>query len=266
MKRLLTRTIAVCPDWAKGNALELRNCILAGVVLCFLAAGQPLEAADFGWSAIIRAGLPNAGDWELGMGPLGNNTATSAHLSPYYANNIYQNFQIGYRSATQTAFLRFYNGPGTAYTEITRPIGFAVSPSAIITWEIPASAFYLSASSRPAPTAVAVDQLSLSGTALTVLQPLAMTAWSASQNRSNMVAPIGAPVVFQTAGGDWTLSGRIRFQGLQTYQSPGAQRSQLHMGFSINGTVETPEPATWTLTAASLALLGLWRRRRRGSS
>lgn len=230
------------------------------IAIALLAAAAPLlPGADFGFDAIIRAGLPNNGDWELGLGPTGNNSARTSHLNPYYANNTWQRFEIGYSAALNAAFLRFYNQPG-APTQVLYANPFSGAAGANIIWEIPASGLYLGASSRNRFTEVELDQLSLTGTGLAVIQPVGVTALSASQLNSNTTVVYPTPITFRTSGGDWTLSGQIRFDGLGAYTPGGARQSDLHMGFNVTGTVDVPEPASAALVLAGVAALLAYRR------
>lgn len=232
--------------------------LIAAISLLLGGAGS--QAADFQFSSILRAGLPNAGDWELGIGSSAGTPASTAHLNPYYLNDTPQTFQIGYQQSTNTAFLRFYNQP-SGYTQVNYAIPFSVAPGTQVRWEIPTGSLYVRASRVNRPTSVTIDQLALTG-GVTILQPLSATSLTAFQSNSQMTSGTTAPVVFVTAGsGDWTLSGRIRFAGLSPYAPGGARRSQLHMGFTVQGTAETPDAPTVLTMASGLLALGLLRGR-----
>jgi hypothetical protein len=231
------------------------------LVLVGLTAAGLLTGADFGFSAIIRAGLPNAGDWELGIGPSGNNSAVTAHLSPFHPDNLERRFEIGYTAATRTAYLRYFH-TNTSATTISYTTTYAYSPSAMLRWEIPSNGLYLQAHNRNRPTGVFLNNLELSGAGLTVLQPLAVTSMSAAQSGSGVNTPLGSPLIFRAAGSsDWRLSGAIRFQGLNPYTSGGARRSELHMGFSGGAFVESPEPVPAILIGSGLILFATARTR-----
>lgn len=238
------------------------------LMLAVAVAGVPCRAAEFGLSATIRAGLRNAGDWELGIGPLGNNTASTLNLNQanYYPDNLPNRFEIGYTSATNSAFVRYYYG-SAAYQQVTyAPGGVGLGAGSV--WTIPAGSLFLSAARRPnVLTAVWIDQLSLDG-GVQVLQPFTSTTMLAWQNNSSMTTPTTSPVSFRTgASGDWLLSGRIGFLGLSAYNPGGAQRSQLQMIANISGvSAPVPEPAVELMVGAGLvglALLGV-RKQRRG--
>ncbi|NWF83726.1 MAG: hypothetical protein HXY18_07855 [Bryobacteraceae bacterium] len=239
------------------------------VLLTVAAAGVPCRAAEFGLSATIRAGLWNAGDWELGIGPLGNNTANTLNLSPanYYPDNLPNRFEIGYTSATNSAFVRYYYG-AASYQQVAYAAGGAGLGAGSV-WTIPAGALFVSAARRPnVQTAVWIDQLSLGG-GVQVLQPFSSTTLLALQYNSSMTTPTTSPVSFRTgASGDWLLSGRIGFLGLSAYNPGGAQRSQLQMIANISGvSAPVPEPAVQLMVGAGLvglAMLGVRKRRRRG--
>ncbi len=236
-------------------------------LLCGVLCAVPVLGADFGFSTTIRAGLDSGADWELGIGPAGNNTQTSAHVNgtQYYPNNLPTRFEMGYTSATNTAFLRYYYWSyaplnQSVYTQSNYSTG-ALGLGANSTWTLPASSLFVSAARRPAGTGVVVDQLTLTG--VQVLQPFSTTVLSAIRPAATppsaaVQTSMGNDVIFRTgATGDWLLSGRIAFSGLQAHVGgQGATRSQLQLLMTANGTsAETPEPLSFTL--AGLGLAGL---------
>lgn len=232
------------------------------VVGCALAAGCAY-GADFGFSAVIQAGQPNNGDWELGIGPTGNNGAVNAHLNPYYPNNTARGFQISFNAASRTLSLRYYYTP-TTFQTVSYTTPYVYAPDAELRWEIPASGLYVTAESRNRPTGVYVENLSLTGSGITVLQPLSVTNLTVTQNGGGASASMPSPVVFLATGStNWTLSGTIRFQGLGQYVSGGARRDELRMGFSGAATiVQTPEPASALLIGAGLAVFATRKRKK----
>lgn len=249
-----------------------------GVMIVFTlqAAG-----ADFGFSTTIRAGMSSNGDWELGIGPTGNNTANSAHVNGalYYPNNVPTRFELGYTSATNTAFLRYYYSSYpplnlNLYREVTYSTN-APGLGANSTWTLPGGSFSVSATGIRAASGTTVDQLTLSG--VQVLQPFSTTLLAASQPGGNSPHPgqltsMGNNVVFRTgASGNWLLSGRIAFSGLQAHVGgSGATRSQLQLLLGASGTsAETPEPGTLALAGlgvAGLALVRMSKNNGRGKS
>lgn len=230
------------------------------VVLMWTVA---LPAADFGFSTIIRAGLPNSGDWELGIGPEGNNAAVTANLLPYYPNNVARQFQIGWDAVTQRGYLRYTHTSVLSQALYYSP-GFSFTPASTLRWEIPVGGLYVRATDRNRPTGAYLENLTLTGTGLTILQPLGVSSLTATQNGSgSQTTGTTAPVTFLAAGtSSWVLSGTIRFQGLGTYVSGGARRSELHMGFSGGATVESPEPIPALLVGSGLIVFATARRRR----
>lgn len=241
---------------------------LLAIALLLLAAA-PCWTAEFGLSTTIRAGRDNQGDWELGIGPLGNNTAVNADLDPpnYYAESVPNRFEIGYTSATNSAFLRYYYAT-SGYRQVTwAPGGTGLGAGAV--WTIPTGSLFVSAARRPNTlTAVWIEQLTLGG-GVQVLQPFSSTTLLAWQYNSSMTTGITTPVSFRTGTtGDWLLSGRIAFLGLAATNPGGAQRSQLQMIANISGvSAPVPEPAVEALVGSGLLGLALlnWRANRLGA-
>ena len=238
---------------------DMRTVLTAAILF---AAATTCRAADFGLSATIRAGLRNSGDWELGIGPSGNNTLHTANLAPYYPDNEARRFELGYSSATNEAFLRYYHDASTFQQATFAPGGSGLGAGSV--WIIPVGSLFVSSASRPSATSIAVDQLALSG-GVEVLQGLSSTSLTAAHTGSTVVASLADPVLFRTgASGDWLLSGRISFSGLSAYQPSGAQRSQLQLIANVSGTsVQTPEPPASGLFALGLFGVGLLAGRRR---
>ncbi len=83
---------------------------------------------------------PDAGDWELGIGPGGNNSAVTANLTPFHPDNLERRFEIGYTAATRTAYLRYFHTNTTA-TTVSYTTTYAYSPAAMLRWEIPSTDF-----------------------------------------------------------------------------------------------------------------------------
>lgn len=233
--------------------LKLAGTLFVPVLAC---------GADFGFSVIIRAGLAGAGDWELGIGPSGNNSAVTAHLGTYYGNNTPQRFEIGYTRGTNTAFARFYETL-TSYREVQYQPLWAQGPGAL-SWEIPTGSLYVRATQRLLPTSISATGMALSGP-ISVLQPLTTTTLTATQWLSNVTTGTPAPIQFtSTGGGSWMLSGRLQFANLSAYLPIfGASRSQLHLGFSIDATriVPVPEPTPFVCVSTAILLLVIVRRR-----
>jgi hypothetical protein len=245
--------------------LHLMGGIGKRLVRALFVAGQAW-CANFDLSATIRAGMINNGDWELGIGPAGNNTAFNAHLPPggYYPNGLPNRFELGYRNATNTAFLRYYSN-AVLFTEVTySPGGGGLGAGA--TWTIPAGSLFVSAANRNNVfSSVRADQLVLGG-GIQILQGFSSTTLYAWQNgNGGMLDTLASPVSFRTTGvGDWLLSGRIAFVGLSAYNNPGAQRSQLQLIANVSGTSSAvPEPGSVALVAFGLTGLAVLRMRSR---
>lgn len=228
-----------------------------------LTVGCLAGAADFSFSTIIRAGSLFSGQWELGIGPLGNPAAVQGQvgLFNYFPNGGPAPFQIRYTRATNRVELRYNGGSPIVYA----PGGAGLAPGSV--WTIPAGSLFVSALPLPVNTAVSITGLTLGG-GVTVLQPFSTTTLTAAQSGSGSAASLGSPVVFRTgASGDWLLSGSIAFTGLRIYTFPlfnGAAGSDLSMGAGISGS-DIPEPSTWLLSLAGVSLLlggrAVWKRR-----
>lgn len=245
------------------NAIRKASLLLiAG--LCWQGGAH---AADFDFFSILRAGMPNGTDWEIGLGPDGNNITGQAHFNYQapgtmtWGNNVNQNFEIGYNANTNRAYATVFTQNGTPVTATYNgPVG-GVSPDA--TWTISPGGLYVSAASRIVPTSVRISNLTLQA-GLTVLSPLTVSTLTASQLLIPSQDSNTSPIVFQAAstGGSWYLSGQIRFQGLSSYLPFGASRSQLQMGMTVSAT-DTPEPSAMLLTGMGLIGLSLIRRRQK---
>jgi len=234
---------------------------LAGIVKLALIALLPglVGAADFGFSVIIRAGSPAAGTFELGIGPLANNTAVTGQLAPYYANNTPQRFEIGYTRGTNTAFARFYNN-GASFTEVRYTPLWSEAPGTL-DWLVPANALFVRALPRTVRTAVTAADMSFGGP-ISILQPLSTTTIAASQLRDNVRTPVTTPVRFTSStSGSWMLAGTLQFLNLSAYVPSGASGQQLSMEFSIEATriSSVPEPSSALLALSGILMLGIVR-------
>jgi len=243
-----------------------RSSLSLPVLLAFLAV-SPVTAADFSFFSIIRAGVAGAGDWEIGTGANGNTISTGAQFS--WPNDLDQRFRIGYNQSTNTAYTTVWNSANVASTSNYNPVGGAPSASNR-TWTVRAGAIYTSATPLAVTTSVKVSGLQLGnglppGSALNILQPLTSTSLSASQPSPVAPSSNSAPIIFSaaTTGGDWYIDGNIRFSGLASFVTSGAQRSQLHFGLTAVAS-DTPEPAAILLVSGGLATLAYLKRRGKG--
>jgi hypothetical protein len=228
--------------------------ILAAVLL----GGAAASGADFSMSTIIRAGQ-NGAAWELGIGPGGSGSAIQANVTPYYRNNRQHAFQIGYASATNSAYVRLRARNGVWQQATYSAGGAGLGASAL--WTIPATSLYVSAFGEPRRTSVRIANLSL-GSGLTVLSGLSTTTLVAAQRGTTVTSSLSAPVIFRTgASGDWVLNGMVTFAGLGAAR---ATLSDLTFGFGAQGT-STPEAATSTMLLTGMGLFGVgaWTRRKR---
>lgn len=235
-----------------------------------------MNAADFSFGFMIRAGVAGNGDWEMQIGPNSGALTTPQYqiFNPavfgtnYYGNDTPQRFEVGYRAAANQAFVRVYtsNSPASPFVEgtYTAPGSTSLGPSS--TWTLPTNGFYVSAApnginAKPT-TGVNVANLAWAGGA----SGPALGNLSVSHTGAAPAVLSGQPqtVFLSGVNGDWMLSGDFRFQGLAAYVTKGANRAQLQFGFNVSGTdaAAVPEPSTYALMASALALFG-WRQLRR---
>jgi hypothetical protein len=238
-------------------------------LLFTLVLGGSASAADFGFSIIIQAGQSNGNgtnSWELGIGPRGGSPSVTVDINPYYGNSTPQNFQIGYTQTTNTAYVRLQQSNGVYAQASYNPVGGApLAPGG--TWTLPASSFFVSATSlnNNRPDGITVSGLGLTPSGLNILQGLSTTSLAASwpanaPNNTTTVTAMASPVRFQAQGnsGDWLLGGTISFVGL----SNGATRQDLTFGFQADA-ADVPEPSTAISLGLGLALVALARLRRK---
>jgi hypothetical protein len=189
-------------------------------LLCLLTA-LPLAAADFGFAVVIRAGdaLLGGGRYEIGIGAAGSAPATTLSLtSNFLFSGGPRNFAFGYRNTTGAAFLRVYDSLGVNFQEVTySPAGGGI-PVPYRRWDLPGGAFLASAEPSLLPGAVTLDSLALYG-AMTVIQPFSATTLTAANGGGGGSSGLGSGVRFYEPGtgaaGDWSVTGRITFSGLQ---------------------------------------------------
>jgi len=231
--------------------------ILACLALCAFFGGCA-NAADFGFSVIIRAGTSSLGDWEIGVGPRGGSPADTSTIWPYYGNNGTNHFEIGYTQSTNTAYVRMY----TLFNLLTfsatyNPVGGAAL-GANGAWTLPASSFLVSAAPNSSvTTGVTVSNLTFSS-GLNVLQGLSSTSLTVSQSGAGATRTEASPVVFRATnnGGDWMLSGDISFAGLSAYYTNGAQASQLQFDLTASAS-DVPETSSGLMLGTGMALIAV---------
>ena len=249
------------------------------LLAALLLWSESVQAADFSFGFMIRAGLPGAAEWELQIGPSSGSLTTpqSQLFNPagfginYFGNNTPHRFEVGYRSVTNQAYVRVHSGSSAAspFLEATYAAPGGTSLTGNATWTIPTNGLYITATGNGAgaakpTTGVRVENLAWgAGTSGPTLANL-----SVSQTGSAPAATAGVPLTTFLSGvtGDWVLTGEFRFAGLSAYQTNGAQRSQLQFGFNVSGTdTAVPEPSTWMMIASSLVFLA-WRARRQSAA
>ena len=234
---------------------------LAAIITLSLSA-VPAIAGSFSFYSTLRAGSPGTGDWEVGAGR--DSTASDSTGSfrwsstdpGWRSGNLSQNFEIGFRSSTQTAYVTVWNQAGVPTTVLLANTGAALSANAI--WTFPAANFFVSASNTSQPSSINVENLTLSP-GVQVLGGALPTSLGAAQPPST-TTPMTAPLVIKAAssGGNWFISGTIRFAGIVS-TGGSAKGSDLRFLLNASGT-DNPEPVTVVITAIGLVLVQICRR------
>lgn len=241
----------------------VRRLILSAITLVSVHA---VSAADFTFFATLRAGQSGNTGWEMG---LGTNAAADQSTGQFRWSNATpfwrpggqpQNFEIRWQSATQTASVTVWDSSNTAWTRQLVNTGAAVGVNTI--WTFPAAGFFAQAVTTGRPSSITVSNLALSP-GVQVLSGSLPSSIGASQPPATST-PMAAPLVINpaSAGGNWFLSGNIRFTGLAVGNGAGATNSDLQFFLQAAGT-ETPESSTVLLTAGGLLVVLGWHRRRR---
>lgn len=231
-----------------------------------LVTVHSVSAADFTFFATLRAGQSGNSGWEMG---LGTNAAADqstgqfrwSNGTPYWRpGGQPQNFEIRWQSATQTASVTVWDSGNTAWTRQLVNTGPAVGANTI--WTFPAAGFFTQATTTGRPSSITVSNLALAP-GVQVLSGALPSSIGASQPPATST-PMAAPLVINPAstGGNWYLSGNIRFTGLAIGNGAGASNSNLQFFLQAAGT-ETPESSTVLLTAGGLLVVLGWHRRRR---
>ncbi|MBM3786624.1 MAG: PEP-CTERM sorting domain-containing protein [Acidobacteria bacterium] len=236
-------------------------------VLVFVVAATVAQAADFSFYATMRAGRNGNGDWEqgLGGGVAASDVTTNFRWSngnPHWrGGDLPQTFRIGYNAAANLAYLSIWDAVNAASTITFNNPGAALGPNSI--WTLPAASFFVSAANRPAATSVNVEGLGFSPgvQVLSGSLPVSLGA-NRSAGSPAQQANLPAALVFQpgSSGGDWYISGTIRFSGLSP-SGNGARGSQLQFMMNASGT-DNPEPAAVVLIGLGLGAI-LFKRYRR---
>jgi hypothetical protein len=235
------------------------------LLLPLLLASHLVPGADFSFFTTLRSGLWFEFDKEIGIGGTSAADLTRTDFfhdvtTDFWANNVATNFQIGYVAATNTGFVSVFNAFGSPTTlSFTNP--GPLLNAATTTWTLPAASFFVEAAGLVPNSSISVENLAFSP-GVSVLSGSLPASLTASQSGSTVNTAIGSPIVFDPAssGGDWTLSGSIRFSGLIGYGG-NASGDALRFGFGASGTDapvappnsgNTPEPSTYLLMGLGL--------------
>lgn len=243
------------------------NSLTQRILPLLLLAGTIASAANFSYFTTIRAG--NFGsDHELGIGGTSSADTSTANFSysggePYWqSGGAAQNFQLGYVAATNTGFLSVFDSANVATTVTFNP-AVALNNAVTATWTLPAASFFVQANPLFTATSITIENLAFSP-GVSVLSGSLPASLSAAQSAGTIsTTPLPAPIVFNPAssGGDWTLSGAIRFTGLLAYGEGFATGDSLRFGFGAAAS-DTPEPRTYILMSLGLMAAGFIGNRR----
>jgi len=233
-----------------------------------LAFASIAGAADFSYFTTLRAGFLGAIDHELGIGGTSSANASTASFSysganPYWrSSGAAQNFEIGYVAATNTGFVSVFNAANAATTVTFNP-AVALTDASTAIWTLPAANFFVQANPVFTPSSITVENLAFSS-GVSILSGSIPTSLTASQSGGTLnTTSLTAPIVFNAAssGGDWILSGAIRFTGLLGNFQGFATGDSLRFGFGASAS-DTPEPGTYVLISFGLMAAGFIGKRR----
>jgi hypothetical protein len=239
--------------------------------LVLLACGvvtMPASAQSFSFYSTIRAGLPGGGDWEIGLGSTSSASTANSHFAYNPGNGNHwnvngpQTFQIGFDAALNQGYATVWNINGTPTTVTFANLGGAIPANSI--WTLPGNSFFVSAANRPQPSAILLQNLTLSPNTVVVSGslPAELTASQPGGGPASYNS-LGTNLVIDPAsnGGSWFISGTVQFQGL-TSQGGSAQRSQLQFNLlATSSPSSVPEPSTYYSIGAGLAVIAFCRKR-----
>lgn len=244
------------------------------LVVALAAIGAHAQTLSYYYT--MRAGRFAGADWELGVGSSTNasNSTLNFNYGQGPGNNHWgsalteHQFEIGWLAASNTAYVSVRNFAGNYVTTNFANAGPAISPTA--TWTIPANSFFVSAAAQPLATSVTLSNLSLSP-GVGVLSGTLPASIGASQILSSGdFDSLSAPLVINpaSAGGNWYISGTIRFTGLQSQGgSAGGSQLQFMMNAIAGNAATVPEAGTFSMIGLGLAAVaGIRRRMRRGET
>lgn len=241
---------------------------LSFVLVAFIwLAGSALAAAEFSFYATLRAGRPSNGDWEMG---LGNDSTASQSTGQFQwtsskkhwrSDDLPQNFEIGYTARTNNAYVKVFDSTNKAWTTSYTNTGALLGSNAL--WTFPAANMFVTASASSKPTSINVDQMTLSS-GVQILSGNLPSSLGATQGIQTS-ADLAPPLIINAAsnGGNWFITGRIRFSGL-VGSGGNAAGSDLQFLLRAMGSDANPTPETGTfLTVGCALVLGTVIRRKR---
>jgi hypothetical protein len=234
---------------------SLRKMMFKAVSLAAAVLLMPVAsaAAPFGLAAVLRAGDLFTDNLRLGSTSASAPAATAGFF-PFWLDGVDHDFQLSYNAATNLANLSAsWLGIFTS-TVSWNPVG-GVPGSVPRAWSIGAGDIRLTAQNNPTSnTSVRIQNLSISGPGLSVINPPNLTA--AQTGSGTVTAANSAPIVFITpnGGGSWVLNGQIRFTGL--YGTPFSTGDSLRVAFDFLSS-DVPEASSLLMGALGLAALGV---------
>lgn len=247
------------------------NWILCGIVAGLACSPTAVSAAPFTLGATIRAGIRGGGDWEIGLGPSSPFAASTAHATPYFADNEEYGFTLSYTSASNRAELSVDTNPGNGPADVAawNPAGGTATAAGRL-WTITnlmvSAAYAVRPAGQPAMprTEIELKDLVL-GPGIDIISGLSVTDLRARQEGAPASDAVPQAVVFRTrdGSGDWLLSGTIRMRGLGSEFTSGAIRSELQFLFSATAADSVPEPAGAAALAAAAGVFFAWTTKRK---
>lgn len=249
----------------------MKKCLLWWGIVLSLGLGQ-LSAQSFSFYSTFRAGRPNNGDWQQGIGTNASASNSTRYVEWNASNRTWrsdgaQRFEIGWDAAANVAYSLVWNQAGGTTRAEWANTGARLSTQTV--WTLPAENFYARIASNPANAAsIALSNLTLSPNTSIVSGSLP-ASFGVSRNSGGglQVANLSAPIVINAAsnGGSWFIGGSIRFTGLQGQGGGGITGSGSQFFLRADGLDPVPDAPTFALLGSGLLVMGLQRRNRRTS-